>query len=162
MSKVTLSHVYVTRGVVAAWVETTGGIVHRVGHLPWQSWFCTCKRGKRCAQIKAVQALVPVQAVETGGRNVEAGTASAPACAPAREAQHGWTDDQVRAVVRKANEHPILNAHEPAWLVGAIGYWARADDHDDHRRIVAIRELLIIRDEAINAATWEPPGDEDV
>lgn len=88
-SKITISHVYVTRGVVAAWIETSTGTVHRVGHLPFESWFCTCPRGKRCAQIKAIKALVPVKAIELGARTVEAG-APAPACAPLlREASHG-------------------------------------------------------------------------
>lgn len=82
MSKVTLSHVYIVRGVVSAWVETSTGTVHKVGHLPWQGWFCTCKRGKRCSQIGAVKALVPVQAVEAGGRGVEAGHVKGGACAP--------------------------------------------------------------------------------
>lgn len=44
---------------VAATVTTTAGTTHRLGHLPSQGWFCTCRKGKRCPQIEHVQRLVP-------------------------------------------------------------------------------------------------------
>lgn len=81
--KVILTHVYIPRGVVSAWVAVDGARrSHHVGHLPWQGWFCTCSKGKRCAQIQHVKALVPVEAVEAGARSVEIGTAPGGACTP--------------------------------------------------------------------------------
>jgi hypothetical protein len=80
VSDVTISHVYITRGVVAAWVTTDKPAVHRIGHLPWQGWFCCCPRGKRCSQIAKVKELVPVATVELGARSVEAGIAPGAAC----------------------------------------------------------------------------------
>jgi hypothetical protein len=77
--EITISHVYLSRGVVAAWV-VVDRTVHRVGHLPWQGWFCCCPRGKRCGQIAKVKELVPVAAVELGARSVEAGIAPGAAC----------------------------------------------------------------------------------
>lgn len=84
MSDVLITHVYVSRGVVAAYVTTPKPRVHRIGHLPWQGWFCACPRGKRCDQIGAVKAVVPVKAIEAGARSVEAGHTPAGACVPER------------------------------------------------------------------------------
>lgn len=44
---------------VAATVTTSKGDSHRIGHLPFEGWFCNCPGSKRCAQIKHVKALVP-------------------------------------------------------------------------------------------------------
>jgi hypothetical protein len=82
--QITFSHVYISRGVVAAWVQTQQNKIHRVGHLPWEGWVCTCPRGRRCPQIDAVKAQVPVNAIELAARAVEAGTVQAGVCTPER------------------------------------------------------------------------------
>lgn len=56
------------RQVVSAVIEHGNGMRFAAGHLPGQGWFCTCPRGKSCAQISAVQALVPrIPAAARGG-----------------------------------------------------------------------------------------------
>lgn len=78
---VLVTHVYAARGVVSGWVTTEQGTVHHIGHTAWHGWFCTCDRGKRCAQINKVKELVPVEAVELGAANVRAGIAPSGVCA---------------------------------------------------------------------------------
>lgn len=81
-SNITITHVYITRGVVSAFVSTGNARVHRIGHRPHDGWFCCCRRGKRCTQIERVQELVPTRAIEYGARVVEKGWAPGGACTP--------------------------------------------------------------------------------
>ena len=63
MTAVLISHVNITNGVVCP-ATPANGTIHKVGHLPSEGWFCTCRAGKWCPQVKHVKALVPVEAIE--------------------------------------------------------------------------------------------------
>jgi len=46
------------RHIVSAYV-TAGDVVHRVGYLPAEGWFCTCKSFRRCRHVKTIRDMTP-------------------------------------------------------------------------------------------------------
>lgn len=88
MTEIMITHVYLVRGVVTGWITTDKGKVHYLGHTPYGGWFCTCGRGKRCPQIDKIKELVPVSAVEEGGRLVRERIVPAGACVGAASGRH--------------------------------------------------------------------------
>jgi hypothetical protein len=68
---VTVVYAHVARAVVSAYVTTTSGKVHHVGHLAGHRWSCNCSRGKRCPQIENVRELVPALALDEAANKIE-------------------------------------------------------------------------------------------
>lgn len=56
---IVIRHVVVQHQVADALVTAPDGSKHRVGHLPTESWFCTCPRGKACPAVQQVRDLIP-------------------------------------------------------------------------------------------------------
>ena len=56
--KLVIRHVVAAHHVADAVVIDDAGHTHRIGHLPGESWFCTCAAGKRCRYIDQVRDIV--------------------------------------------------------------------------------------------------------
>ena len=58
-AQILIDHVDKRNRAVRAFVVTRAGVLHRLGHLRDYGWFCQCRSGTRCRQIRYVKAFVP-------------------------------------------------------------------------------------------------------